>query len=35
MGKKLEEMIPAPVEVERSIKDVVGALKKTLEEQNE
>jgi len=25
MGKKLEEMIPAPVEVERSIKNVVGS----------
>jgi hypothetical protein len=28
-------MIPAPVEVERNTKDVVGALKKTLKEQNE
>ena len=35
MGKKLEEMIPAPVEVERNTKDVVGTLKKTLKEQNE
>ena len=35
MDKKLEEMIPAPVEVERSIKNVAGSLKKTLKEQNE
>jgi hypothetical protein len=35
MGKKLEEMIPVPVEVERSIKNVAGSLKKTLKEQNE
>jgi small-conductance mechanosensitive channel len=35
MNKKLEEMIPAPAEAERSIKNVVGSLKKTLKEQNE
>jgi hypothetical protein len=35
MDKKLEEMIPAPVEVERSIKNVAGTLKKTLKEQSE
>jgi len=35
MVQRLDEMIPAPVEVERSIKNVVGSLKKTLKEQNE
>jgi hypothetical protein len=29
MDKKLEEMIPVPVEVERSIKNVVGSEKVT------
>jgi hypothetical protein len=35
MVQRLDEMIPAPVEVERSKKNVVGSLKKTLKEQNE
>jgi len=35
MDKKLEEMIPAPVEVERSIKNVVASKKVKLEEEGE
>ena len=33
MDKKLEEMIPAPVEVERSIKNVVGNERVEFEEK--
>ena len=35
MDKKLEEMIPAPVEVERSIKNVAGSEKVAEEEEKD
>jgi len=35
LDRFVSEMIPAAVEVERSIKNVAGSLKKTLKEQNE